>query len=192
MVSEDELSLLRKQMSTVRVPAHYDRVFKDECQFSFDTALSPHGLYVNMNSWQAFGGDFVNIDSKKTGQQLYLHELWQKVCMSSCPRLEPTLDRRSIIVRTELLQVQVPLSADEQLKKEQAPEKLAIGGDSGFQIDSPSYNIDKQSELILLGSNVKVPLPCPELPELVLNAVDAIQVQCIHFSTLPAARSHIG
>lgn len=86
MVSEDALSLLRKQMSTVRVPAHYDRVYKDECQFSFDTALSPNGLYINMNSWQAFGGEYVNIDTKKTGQQLYLHELWQKVvCLSCCP-----------------------------------------------------------------------------------------------------------
>ena len=79
MVSEDELKLVRKQMSTVRAPAHYDRVFKDECQFSFDTALSPDGLYVNMNSWQAFGSEYVRIDSKKSGQQLYLHELWHKV-----------------------------------------------------------------------------------------------------------------
>ena len=72
--------------------------------------------------------------------------------------------------------VQVPLSAEEKTQQEQAPEKLAIGGDSGFQVDSPAYNIDKHSELVLLGSNVKVPLPCPELPEHVINAVDAIQV----------------
>lgn len=85
--------------------------------------------------------------------------------------------------------MQVPLSAEEKSKQEQAPEKLAIGGDSGFQVDSPSYNIDKHSELILLGSDVKVPLPCPELPELVINAVSAIQVWCIHFSMMPAASS---
>ncbi|KAL3152058.1 hypothetical protein ABBQ32_001169 [Trebouxia sp. C0010 RCD-2024] len=147
MVSEDELNPVRKQMSTVRAPAYYDRVFKDECQFSFDTALSPDGLYVNVNSWQAFGGEYVNIDSKKSGQQLYLHELWHKV----------------------------PLSAEEKMQQEQTPAKLAIGGDSGFQVDSPAYNIDKHSELVLLGSNVKVPLPCSELPEHVINAVDAIQ-----------------
>ena len=86
----------------------------------------------------------------------------------------------------------MPLSAEDKLKQEQAPEKLAIGGDSGFQVDSPSHNIDKHSELILLGSNVKVPLPCPELPELVLNAVDAIQVQCSLFSMVSVVRSHIG
>ena len=32
-----------------------------------------------MNSWQAFGSEYVHIDSKKSGQQLYLHELWHKV-----------------------------------------------------------------------------------------------------------------
>jgi hypothetical protein len=79
MVSEELLGSVRKQMSTVRVPAHYDRVYKDECQFSFDTPLSANGLYINFNSWQAFGQEYVEIDSKRSGQQLYLHELWHKV-----------------------------------------------------------------------------------------------------------------
>ena len=85
MVSDDILSSVRKQMSTARVPAHYDRVYKDECQFSFDTPLSANGLYVNMNSWQAFGHEYVEIDSKRSGQQLYLHELWRKVCTFRSP-----------------------------------------------------------------------------------------------------------
>lgn len=68
------------------------------------------------------------------------------------------------------------------MQQEQTPAKLAIGGDSGFQVDSPAYNIDKHSELVLLGSNVKVPLPCSELPEHVINAVDAIQVRCVQLA----------
>lgn len=84
MVSEDVLGLVRKQMSTVRTPAHYDRVYKDECQFSFDTPLSTLGLYINLNSWQAFGHEYVEIDSKRSGQLMYLHELWHKVCIVSC------------------------------------------------------------------------------------------------------------
>lgn len=147
MVSDDVLSSVRKQMSTVRVPAHYDRVYKDECQFSFDTPLSANGLYVNINSWQAFGHEYVEVDSKRSGQQLYMHELWRKVA----------------------------LSAEERQKQEQTPEKLAIGGDSGFQVDSPAHSIEKRSELVLLGANIRVPLPCPDLPELIINAVDAIQ-----------------
>ncbi len=84
MVSEEVLRLVRKQMSTVRVPAHYDRVYKDECQFSFDTPLSSKGLYISMSSWQAFGDEYVAIDCKRSGQQLYLHELWHKVCTLPC------------------------------------------------------------------------------------------------------------
>ena len=79
MVSETDLGLIRKQLSTVRVPSHYDRVYKDECQFSFDTALSAQGLYISLQSWQAFGQEFVGIDSKSSGQQLYLHELSHQV-----------------------------------------------------------------------------------------------------------------
>ncbi|KAA6426280.1 MAG: ubiquitin carboxylterminal hydrolase [Trebouxia sp. A1-2] len=147
MVSEELLGSVRKHMSTVRVPAHYDRVYKDECQFSFDTPLSANGLYINLNSWQAFGQEYVEIDSKRSGQQLYLHELWHKV----------------------------PLSAKERQKHEQTPEKLAIGGDSGFQVDGPARSIDKHSELVLLGDIIRVPLPCLDLPEVIINAVDAIQ-----------------
>ena len=77
--------------------------------------------------------------------------------------------------------LQVPLSAEERQKQEQTPEKLAIGGDSGFQMDGPAQSIDKHSELVLLGANIRVPLPCLDLPEFIINAVDAIQVrQHIH------------
>lgn len=101
MVSKDELNLVRKHMSAVRAPAHYDRVFKDECQFSFDTALSPSGLYINMHSWQAFGHDFVEIDSRKSGQQLYLHELWDKV-LSLVLLARPKSGLDSFLIPTDL------------------------------------------------------------------------------------------
>lgn len=79
--------------------------------------------------------------------------------------------------------LQVPLSAEERQKQEQTPEKLAIGGDSGFQVDGPAHSIDKLSELVLLGANIRVPLPCLDLPEVIINAVEAIQV-CQHVSGL--------
>ncbi len=79
--------------------------------------------------------------------------------------------------------LQVPLSAEERQKQEQTPEKLAIGGDSGFQVDGPAHSIDKHSELVLLGANIRVPLPCLDLPEVIINAVDTIQV-CQHVSGL--------
>ena len=59
------------------------------------------------------------------------------------------------------------------------PEKLAIGGDKGFQVDAATENVVKHSELVLLSGNdptVTVPLPCNDLPEVILNAIKAIQV----------------
>ena len=79
MVTEKDLDLIRRQMSSVRTPSHYDRVYKDECQYSYDTPLSTKGLYISLNSWQGFGHDYVEIDANRRGQQLYLHEVWHKV-----------------------------------------------------------------------------------------------------------------
>lgn len=73
----------------------------------------------------------------------------------------------------------VPLSDEQKAAQEQVPEKLAIGGDKGFQVDGPAENIVKHSELVLLEGDksiVTVPLPCQDLPEVILNAIKAVQV----------------
>lgn len=36
-VSEEMLGLIRLQFSKVKIPSTYDKVYKDECMFSFDT-----------------------------------------------------------------------------------------------------------------------------------------------------------
>lgn len=36
-VSEEVLSLVRPNFSKVKAPSTYDKVYKDECMFSFDT-----------------------------------------------------------------------------------------------------------------------------------------------------------
>ena len=52
--------------------------------FSYDTPLSPGGLYVNLNSWQAFGEEFVQLDAQRSGQALYLLQQFQKVRGAAC------------------------------------------------------------------------------------------------------------
>lgn len=46
------LERVRSGMGSVRIPGHYDQVFKDECLFSFDTPESAGGLYINLNTFQ--------------------------------------------------------------------------------------------------------------------------------------------
>lgn len=79
MVSEDVLNRIRTVMMTVRQPGNYDKVYKDECMFTFDTPASPSGLYINLNTHQAFGEEYLKQDFDKTGNALYLHEKWNKV-----------------------------------------------------------------------------------------------------------------
>ena len=53
---------------------------------------------------------------------------------------------------------------------------MAIGGEGGFQVDGPTNKIETKSELVLLNADIRVPLPCVDLPELIINAITAIQV----------------
>jgi ubiquitin carboxyl-terminal hydrolase 5/13 len=66
---------------------------------------------------------------------------------------------------------------EEQLKaKEAKPVKLAIGGEGGFNSQQPDFNLEKEYALVVIPARLRIPLPNPELPELVLTAVAAIIV----------------
>ncbi|CAD7697819.1 unnamed protein product [Ostreobium quekettii] len=147
MSVEEGLDLVRKHMSTVRTASHYDKVYKDECMFSFDTPFSPGGLYINLNTFQGFGEEYVALDHERTQNALYLHEKWHKV----------------------------PLVGEAQEKLTTKPDRLAIGGDGGFQVDAEKFEVEKTSALVVMPSKRTFALPCPELPEVVLQAINAIQ-----------------
>ena len=42
-LADDTLARVRAGMSSVKNPSGYDRVYKDECMFSFDTPFSADG-----------------------------------------------------------------------------------------------------------------------------------------------------
>ncbi len=71
---------------------------------------------------------------------------------------------------------QVPLSEEELGKASEAPDKLAIGVEGGFQVDAKKYRVEKEYALALMPARLRVELPCPELPELVLRAITSVQV----------------
>ena len=62
-------------------------------------------------------------------------------------------------------------------KAEAKPNKLAIGGEGGFQVGGPKYDIEKTRSLVIMPEIITIPLPCPQLPELVLNAINGIIVR---------------
>ncbi|BDA47746.1 Ubiquitin carboxyl-terminal hydrolase 5 [Coccomyxa sp. Obi] len=147
-LDETTLEVVRAAMrqKTPKVPGTFDKVHKEECTFSFDTPLSPGGLYVNLFTWQSYGEDYVLLDHERTGNRLYLHQQWHKV----------------------------PLPEDEKAGLEAKPEKLAIGGDGGFQVDADKFTIEKTHSLVVLPEFLRVPFPCADLPEIVNQAIDGV------------------
>lgn len=70
----------------------------------------------------------------------------------------------------------MPLDEDEMAKLEAKPDRLAIGGEGGFQVDKDKYNVEKVFTLVIMPEKLTVALPCPHLPEVILQTVKAVQV----------------
>ena len=77
-----------------------------------------------------------------------------------------------------LLPAQLPLSQEEVEQQAAAPvDKLALGGAGGFSLGGPSkHRIEKTRALVVLPGGRRVPLPCPDLPEMVLQVIEAVVV----------------
>ena len=78
--------------------------------------------------------------------------------------------------------VQVPLPEEEKASLEAKPDKLAIGGDGGFQVDADKFTIEKTHTLVVLPEFLRMPLPCPDLPHIVIQAIDGVLVSLLLFS----------
>jgi hypothetical protein len=90
---------------------------------------------------------------------------------------------------------QVPLSPDEEAsQQDKKPSKMAIGGDGGFQLEKDSTKIEKEHALVLMPQKTRIPLPCPDLPEIVLQSIQAVMVRtCIaHFSAISSCLAPAG
>ncbi|KAI3466170.1 hypothetical protein Pfo_022833 [Paulownia fortunei] len=86
------MELLRSNLSRVRIPEPTNRIYKEECCISFDTPKSEGGLFVDMNSFLAFGKEFVGWNYEKTGNPVYLHiKETQKLVPEDRPSKKPTL-----------------------------------------------------------------------------------------------------
>ena len=50
--------------------------------FSFDSPLSPGGLFLNLATWQAFSERYLPLDAERSGGKLYLWQKWHKASHS--------------------------------------------------------------------------------------------------------------
>jgi ubiquitin carboxyl-terminal hydrolase 5/13 len=138
-------------MAGIKSPQHFDKVYKDECVFTFDTPYSENGLCVNLKSWQGFAADMVDVDIQRGGGKGGLY-LVQKF------RLIPK-EKGAAAAEAE-------------------PAKLAIGVAGGFLEEQ--FEVVKEYSLLIVpvgissNAGTTITLPCGNLPTAVTAACDAI------------------
>lgn len=136
---------LKKRLLTIKAPLGDEKVYKDECAFSFDNPESETGLYVCMNSFLGLGKRFLEPYYAKTGNGVFLHiRRWRK---------------------------EVP---PDPSAAESKPTKMAIGVEGGFQVDEKKFVFEEQTAVVLLPQWHEIPLPNPDLPEVVQLSVSMI------------------
>jgi ubiquitin carboxyl-terminal hydrolase 5/13 len=159
------LAAIRAGMGSVRAPGSHDKVYKDECLYSFDTPFSPDGLYVNLKTWGGVGKDFLGFDSGKTGSTLYVHLKYTKVP----------------VAEEDEAGKEAKASAEAEAAAA-GPTVLGIGVEGGFKLDSQKYEVVKEVALAVVVPSNGAPEPTVQVvgfpnegvPEFVSRAVQAI------------------
>ncbi|KAG7402064.1 Ubiquitin carboxyl-terminal hydrolase 13 [Phytophthora boehmeriae] len=153
-----EVSLrLEAAAAHVRIARASDRVYRDECVLSFDSALSPSGLYTNLRSFLSYGASSLRFDrsgvvdalTDAVGAAIYLHQQHKRV----------------------------PKPRDSGA--EETPTKLAIGGAGGFAAGvEDKFDVEKSLSILLLNAEqqelVKVSLDASDLPSRLKEAAEAV------------------
>ena len=68
-----KMTTLQSLAGASKIPGPHDKVYKDECFFSFDSPESETGLYVCLNRWIGVGKKFLNKYSNRTDNKIFLH-----------------------------------------------------------------------------------------------------------------------
>eukprot|EP01036_Dinobryon_divergens_P026939 gene26942-35638_t len=129
------LKALRSCFPKLKLPIQSDQVFKDECVFSFDSAFSDGGLFVNVISYLGFGKEYLNEDIKNTGCRVYLHFKYTQILKGS--------------------QVKAESNGSDSTEVSAPPTKLAIGVEGGFMTDSSKYDIVKDHNIVVVMNGVE-------------------------------------
>ncbi|XP_050538003.1 ubiquitin carboxyl-terminal hydrolase 5 [Daktulosphaira vitifoliae] len=135
-----------------RVPKDNDRVYKDECLYSYDSPDFETGLYICLKTFVGLGRDYVEQYYKKSGCSVFLHML-----------------RDKIEVETKMTQVG-------DAPTERKITRLAIGVDGGFDPDAENkkYKTVEKYSIVVLPSFDSIPFETSELPQKVIDSVKGI------------------
>jgi len=124
-------SLVEKYTSQAREAKEHDKVYKDECMFSYESSESPDGLYVCLSRFIGVSKKYLPVYFQKTDSHLYLKiKTW----------------RREIVQETN----------DEPEKKK--PTKFGIGIEGGFDLNDKQFYFDHEYSLYIYPEDKEVKL----------------------------------
>lgn len=142
------MEILRPYLSCIKVPTENDRVYKDECVFSFDNPETETGLYVSLQTFLGFGRDHVEKYYNRTGDSVFLHI---------------KKDRKEVCCQQQ---------GDGPEKK---ITRLAIGVEGGFHADTGNkIEFIDHYNIVVLPSFTALPWPNVDFPEIVKQSVQGI------------------
>ena len=110
---------------------------------------------------QSAGEDSLDLDARRSGARLYLHLKSRRVPLDAAGEA----DEGSAAAAKK---------KERQQEETNKPSKLAFGVEGGFQPEGPPTTVETARSVVVLPQRVSVPLPCPDLPELVLQAAAAV------------------
>ena len=67
------ISLIEKYSGEALVATHNDKVYKDECVYSYETSESQHGVFVCLHTFICVSKTMLPIHFSKTQSHLYLN-----------------------------------------------------------------------------------------------------------------------
>ncbi|XP_033328036.2 ubiquitin specific protease 5 [Megalopta genalis] len=138
---------LMEHLSTIRIPEKHDKIYKDECVYSFDTPDSLTGLYVSLSSFLGLGQDHV--------QRYYL------------------LSKNPVFLHIKRTKEEIP-SEPQGEGPEKKITRLAIGTSDGFAPDQQKYIYHETYQIVILPNFTMISYPTDNLPEKVVQAITCI------------------
>lgn len=132
-MSAELKELVEKYSNQARIATANDKIYKDECVYSYESPESPNGLYVCLKTFIGVGHEFLPIHFAKSDSHLYLHI--------------KTL-RREILKNDD--------STGEPEKKR--PSKLGIGVEGGFDLNDKQFYFEHDYSLYVYPENKELKL----------------------------------
>jgi ubiquitin carboxyl-terminal hydrolase 5/13 len=135
--------LVEKYASEVKVATQNDKVYKDECVYSFETPESETGLFVCLQTFICVAKQYLDVHHSKTKSHLFL-------------RIKTT--RKELVKEEEI---------NEPEKKK--PSKFGIGIEGGFDINEKQFVFEHEYALFVYPEQSEIKLDERNLNEHVLN-----------------------